>query len=117
MQVQIYHNPRCSKSRQALQLLLDRGIEPQMIEYLKTPPTHEELARILRLLEMQPRDLIRKKEAEYRKAALDNPDLSNDALIEVMVRFPKLIERPIVVAANRAVLGRPPDRVLELIEQ
>lgn len=117
MQVQIFHNPRCSKSRKTLQLLLDRGIEPQVIEYLKTPPTHEELARILRLLEIQPRDLIRKKEAEYREAALDDPELSDDALIEAMVRFPKLIERPIVVAANKAALGRPPERVLELIER
>jgi len=117
MQVRIYHNPRCSKSRQTLQLLRDRGIEPQVIEYLKTPPTHEELAHILRLLEIQPRDLIRKKEAEYREAALDDPKLSDDALIEAMVRFPKLIERPIVVAAEKAVLGRPPEKALELIEK
>ena len=116
MQMQIYHNPKCSKSRQALNLLQTHGIDPSVVEYLKTPPTPEELKRILGLLDMQPRDLIRKKEAEYRQAALDNPDLSDDELIEAMVRFPKLIERPIVVTATRAVLGRPPEKVLELID-
>lgn len=116
MKVKIYHNPRCSKSRQTLQLLKDNNIEPQIIEYLNTPPSTEELKEILIALEMSPRDLMRKKEAEYKENGLDDQSLSNDQLIEAMIKNPKLIERPIVVTSEkRYALGRPPESALEII--
>ena len=115
MTLEIYHNPRCSKSRQTLQMLEERGFEPSITEYLKTPPDRAELERILSMLGMQPRDLMRKKEAEYKEAGLDNPDLSREQLIQGMIDHPKLIERPIVISDGKAVIGRPPEKVLELI--
>ena len=113
MAVVIYHNPRCSKSRQTLSLLKDRGVDPQIIEYLQTPPDAEELRRILDLLGLRPRDLMRKKEA--KEAALDDPALGDDALIAGMVAHPIVIERPIVLAGGKAALGRPPERVLDIL--
>lgn len=113
--VVIYHNPRCSKSRQTLELLRTRGIEPQVIEYLKTPPSPSELERILMLLKLDPRGLMRRKEPEYREANLDDPGLSRDALIQAMVQHPKLIERPIVLANDKAAIGRPPESVLDIL--
>ncbi len=115
MSVEIYHNPRCSKSRQTLQLLQDKGIEPEITEYLKTPPSRDELIEILAMLKMDPRDLMRKKEVEYKEANLDNPDLTRDQLIQSMLDHPKLIERPIVIKDGKAALGRPPESVLEII--
>lgn len=115
MTVKIYHNPRCTKSRQTLQLLKDKGIEPDIIEYLKTPPSAEELADILQKLGMEPRDLMRKNEAEYKANNLDNPALDRLALINGMVANPILIERPIVVANGKAVIGRPPENVLSIL--
>jgi arsenate reductase len=115
MQVVIYHNPRCSKSRQTLQLLQDRGIEPEIIEYLKTPPGKTKLREILKLLGMKPRDLMRSKEAAYREAGLDQDDLSDEQLISAMIEHPVLIERPIVLANGKAALGRPPEQVLEIL--
>ncbi|MGC8121480.1 arsenate reductase (glutaredoxin) [Marinobacter sp. VGCF2001] len=112
----IFHNPRCSKSRQTLELLQQKGIEPEIIRYLETPPTEQELLHILDLLGCQPRDIMRTKEPEYREQALDNENLSSEALVEAMVRTPKLIERPIVVANGKAVIGRPPENVLTIIE-
>lgn len=112
----IYHNPRCSKSRQTLQLLNEHGIEPEIVEYLKTPPSKTELKRILKQLGLSPRDLMRKKEAEYKSSGADDPDLSDDQLIDLMLAHPKLIERPIVVKQDRAVIGRPPEKVLEIIQ-
>jgi len=114
--VTIYHNPRCSKSRATLEVLRQQGIEPTIIEYLKTPPSQAELARILGLLGMEPRELMRKKEAEYREQDLDNPVLKKKDLIRAMHDMPKLIERPIVLANGRAALGRPPEQVLEILE-
>ena len=111
----IYHNPRCSKSRQTLELLRERGIEPQVIEYLKTPPSKEELDRILTLLNMEPRDLMRQNEDEYQNADLDDPGLTRDTLIIAMVQRPKLMQRPIVLANGKAAIGRPPEQVLEII--
>jgi arsenate reductase len=111
--VTIYHNARCSKSRQACALLKDRAIEPRVIEYLKTPPTAQELAGLLDLLGLPPRALIRTQDA--RKLGLDLENRSDEALIGLMVQHPILIERPIVVAGGRAVLGRPPERVLGLL--
>jgi len=115
MPVTIYHNPRCSKSRQTLQLLQERGVEPEIVEYLKTPPDLQTLTRILDLLDLEPRDLMRKKEAEYKENGLDDPTLSREALIEAMVAHPKLIERPIVIKDGRAALGRPPESVVDLL--
>jgi arsenate reductase len=113
--VAIYHNPRCSKSRQALELLRQRGIEPEIVEYLKTPPDKAELKRILKLLGLAPRALMRKGEAVYKEKRLDDPKLSDDQLIAAMVADPVLIERPIVLAKGKAALGRPPEKVLDIL--
>ncbi|MGR9073525.1 MAG: arsenate reductase (glutaredoxin) [Gammaproteobacteria bacterium] len=115
MTVTIYHNPRCSKSRQTLQLLLDRGIEPEIVEYLKTPPSVEELDEILTKLDMQPRDLMRKNEPEYKETGMDDESLDRMALITGMVATPKLIERPIVLSNGKAAVGRPPENVLSIL--
>ena len=114
-QVTIYHNPRCSKSRETLGLLEARGIEPRVIEYLQTPPSAAELDRILVLLGREPRELMRTKEPEYRELGLDDPKLTRAQLIEAMVRHPRLIERPIVLANGKAALGRPPADVLRIL--
>ena len=111
----IYHNPRCSKSRATLQLLRDRGLEPRVIEYLRTPPSASELGRILELLGMEPRQLARKKEAEYTQAGIDDPSLGRDEIVARMVANPIVIERPIVVHGDRAAIGRPPENVLEIL--
>ena len=113
--ITMYHNPRCSKSRATLELLKNSGNEPQLVEYLKEPPTAETLAGILDMLGMEPRDLMRKKEKEYREAGLDNPDLGREELIAAMVEHPRLIERPIVIANGKAAIGRPPEKVLEIL--
>lgn len=110
----IYHNPRCSKSRQTLQLLEERGIAPQVVLYLETPPTRTELKDLLKKLGIGPRALLRRGEAEYAERNLGDAGLSDAALIDAMVECPKLIERPIVVRGARAVIGRPPENVLEL---
>ncbi len=116
MTVKIYHNPRCSKSRETLKLLQTQGIEPEIIEYLKTPPSAEELADILDKLGLDnPRDLMRKKEKEYKENNLDDTSLSREQLIAAMVEFPRLIERPIVLANNKAAIGRPPENVLAIL--
>lgn len=112
MSLTIYHNPRCGKSREALRLIEERGLSPQVIEYLKTPPTAAELGRILGLLGLSPRDLLRRKEA--REAGID-PALPDEDLIRAMIAHPAVIERPIVVADGKAALGRPPEKVLEVL--
>ena len=115
MQVKIYHNPRCSKSRQTLQLLQDHGVEPEVIEYLKTPPDKNTLKKILEHLQLSPRDLMRRKEPEYKENHLDDPSLSDDQLIDAMLKYPKLIERPVVVTDKGVTIGRPPEKVLEVL--
>ena len=115
MAITIYHNPRCSKSRQTLQLIEEKNIEPVIVEYLKTPPTKSELKKILKMLSMKPRDLLRKKEAEYKEQGLDDTSLTDEQIIDIMLAHPKLIERPIVVTADKAAVGRPPENVLEII--
>ncbi|MBL3527650.1 MAG: arsenate reductase (glutaredoxin) [gamma proteobacterium endosymbiont of Lamellibrachia anaximandri] len=115
MSVEIFHNPRCSKSRQTLQLLKDNGVEPEIVEYLKTPPNRDTLEQVLDMLGMEPRDLMRKKESEYKENNLADPSLSRDQLIDAMIAHPKLIERPIVIKNGKAALGRPPEQVLEII--
>ena len=115
MAVTIYHNPRCSKSRQTLQLLQDRGIEPEIVEYLKTPPSADQLDAVLAKLGIEPRALMRTKEAAYREAGMADQELSRRALIDLMVANPIVIERPIVVNGARAALGRPPESVLSIL--
>lgn len=111
----IFHNPRCSKSRQTLELLREHNVEPEIIRYLETPPTEAELKQIIALLDCHPREAMRTKEKEYREQNLNDPALSEDDLIRAMVKTPKLIERPIVIRGNRAVLGRPPENALDLV--
>lgn len=115
MNVTIYHNPRCSKSRATLQLLRDRGIEPRVVEYLKEPPSATELEEILRALGMEPRELMRRNEAVYKELGLDDEALTRKQLVAAMVEHPVLIERPIVRRARKAALGRPPEQVLEIL--
>lgn len=111
----LFHNPRCSKSRQTLELLHAKGAEPEIIEYLKTPPTEEELDHILNMLGLEPRQLMRTKETEYTENKLDDESLTRQQLIQAMVKYPKLMERPILVNNNKAAIGRPPEDVLEIL--
>lgn len=111
----LYHNPRCSKSRGALELLQERGIAPRVIAYLETPPTANELRELLRMLALPARALLRTGEEAYATLGLADPSLDDDALIAAMVAHPRLIERPIFVHGGRAVLGRPPEQVLTLL--
>lgn len=115
MQVTIYHNPRCSKSRETLAIIQQQTLEPEIIDYFKTPPSHQQLDSILRGLDMQPRDLMRRGEREYKENHLDDESLSRDQLIEAMIQHPKLIERPIVVAGDQVIIGRPPELVLTIL--
>lgn len=112
----ILHNPRCSKSRQTLALLQENGVEPNVIKYLETPPSEQQLKVIIQNLGVAPRDIMRKKEAEYKECGLDNTDLSDEQMIGLMVKNPKVIERPIVFNDKVAAVGRPPENVLELIK-
>ncbi len=113
MTTTIWHNPRCSKSRQTLQLLQDRGIEPEIIDYQKSPPDIDEIRRILQLLSLAPQELVRKGEAIYKDLQLASA--SDEELLSAMVANPILIERPIVLANGKASLGRPPESVLEIL--
>jgi arsenate reductase len=115
MSVRIYHNPRCSKSRETLALLREHAVEPEIVEYLKAPPSADELRAILAQLGIPARALLRRKETLYRELGLDDETLSEEALIAAMAAHPRLIERPIVIDGDRAVLGRPPAQVLTLI--
>ncbi len=114
MAIQIFHNPRCSKSRQTLALLEENGVDPEVIEYLTTPPTAAELDTILTKLGKEPLELMRKGEDEF-KALVKGKDLNREEMIALMVENPKLIERPIVVNADKAAIGRPPEAVLEVL--
>jgi arsenate reductase len=113
--ITIYHNPRCSKARQTLALLEEKGLEPQIVQYLETPPDAATLKGLLKKLGISARNVLRKGEDAYKDNNLSDPNLTEDELIAFMVKYPKLIERPIVVKGNRAVLGRPPENVLELV--
>ena len=112
--LKIYHNPRCSKSRQTLSLLQEKGLEVEVIEYLKRVPSAPELAQVIKALNVSPRELLRSKESEYKQAGLDNKELTNHEIIDKMVEFPKVIERPIVINGKKAAIGRPPESVLDL---
>jgi arsenate reductase len=115
MTVRIYHNPRCSKSRETLALLEARGIAPDVVDYLLTPPNAATLATLLDRLGLEPRELMRRKEPEYAELNLADPALSRDELIAAMVAHPRLIERPIVVVGDKVALGRPPESVLAIL--
>ena len=111
----IYHNPRCSKSRQTLALLEENGVTPQVVLYLDTPPDAAALKALLGKLGIEARALLRKGEEAYKAEGLADTGLDDDMLVAAMVAHPKLIERPIVVKGDRAVLGRPPENVMELL--
>ncbi|MDX1385451.1 MAG: arsenate reductase (glutaredoxin) [Thermoanaerobaculia bacterium] len=115
MKIVLYHNPRCSKSRQARALLEDAGADLEIVGYLEAPPSVAELSGILDRLGVEPRDLLRTGEKEYRELGLADPALGREALLAAMVRHPRLIQRPIAVRGERAVVGRPPEAVLELL--
>ena len=110
-----YHYPRCSKSRKALALLREQGFEPKIVKYRKNPPSTEELDEILQMLDMEPRELMRKKEGPYEVLDLDDESKTREELIEAMVDNPILIQRPILVADGKAALGRPPENVLDIV--
>ena len=114
--VKIYHNPRCSKSRQALQIIKDHGIEPKVIEYLKEPLQKNELESIAKSLGMRPKEFVRKNEAEFKDNNLVTKMGKDSDLFEAMVKFPKIIERPIIISDLGAVIGRPPENVLKVLE-
>ena len=115
MSIKIYHNPRCSKSRQTLQLLEEKGIQPEVIEYLKAAPSKSELESVLNLLALRPCDLIRKGESIYKELNLKDDSLSDEQLVSAMLKNPILIERPIVLANGKAAIGRPPESVLDIL--
>lgn len=114
MKPKIYHNPRCSKSRQALALIQEHGIDVEVVEYMKSPPSRTELQELLRKLEFGPRDLIRKFEAEFKSAGVT--DATSDAeLLDLMLAHPKIIQRPVIEVGDQALVGRPPERILDLL--
>lgn len=115
MTIQIYHNPRCSKSRQALLILEKNGLKPTIIDYLKTPPDFDTIKGLLTMLKLKPGELVRKQESTYKALIVKNGSLNNDELIKAMVENPILIQRPIVTNRGQAIIGRPPEKVLSII--
>ena len=111
----MYHNPRCSKSRETLQILEAHDIVPEIIDYLDEPPDPQELKRIMELLGVSARELMRTTEPVYKDADLDDDSLSEDEIIEAICEYPELLQRPIVILGDKAIIGRPPSRVLDLI--
>ena len=114
MTATIWHNPRCSKSRQTLQLLRDRGYDPQVVDYQKTPPSTDEILEVLKLLGLKPIELMRTKEAVFKELQLSKSD-DDETLVEAMRNYPILIERPIVMNEGKAAIGRPPESVLPIL--
>jgi len=111
----LYHNPRCSKSRGALELLEARGLKPEIVRYLETPPSAAELKALLDKLGLAPRQLLRTGEDEYQSLGLADPAISDEQIIDAMAGHPRLIERPILIAGDKAIVGRPPEKVLEIL--
>ena len=114
-QVTIYHNPACATSRKVLGLIREAGVEPRVIEYLKTPPTRGELVDLLGRMDMRPRDLLRRRGTPYQELGLDDPGKTDDALVDAIMAHPILMERPVVVGPRGARLCRPPERVREVL--
>ena len=113
--VSIFYNPKCSKCRLTMDILNDKGIDTTVVEYLDTPPSSDDLIEVLELLGLEPRDLMRKHEAPYKDNDLDDPNLSREQLIQAMIDNPILIERPIVINGNKAIIGRPPEKILDIL--
>ncbi len=113
--VRIFHNPKCSKCRLTMDILNDHGVDVTVVDYLNTPPDATELNEVLTLLGIEPRELMRKHEAPYKENKLDNPDLNREQLIQAMIDQPILIERPIIINGNKATIGRPPEKVLDIL--
>ena len=113
--VRIFYNPNCSKCRLTMGILNDKGVQTSVVEYLNTPPNNAELNEVLDLLGIEPRELMRKHETPYKENNLDNPDLSREQLIQAMIDNPILIERPIIINGNKATIGRPPEKVLDIL--
>jgi len=111
----IYHNPRCSKSRAAMELLTEKGIDASVVKYLETPPNKETIEDLLKMLGLEPRELMRKGEQEYKDNNLADENLSRDDLIDAMVKFPKLLERPIVIKDGKAAIGRPIQNIIDIL--
>ena len=111
----IYYNPQCSKCRLTKALLDEKGVDAEVIEYLSTPPSRSDLTEILSLLKLQPRDLMRTHETEYKDNNLDNDQLTYDQLVDAMVRHPRLIQRPIVIHNGKAAIGRPAEKILDIL--
>lgn len=111
----IYHNPRCSKSRAAMELLTEKGIDASVVKYLETPPNKETIEDLLKMLGLEPRELMRKGEQEYKDNNLADENLSRDNLIDAMVKFPKLLERPIVIKDGKAAIGRPIQNIIDIL--
>jgi arsenate reductase len=114
-QVTIYHNPNCSKSRQTLTLLQEKGLEPKIVLYLESPPDKPTLQNLLKMLDMPVRDIIRKSEKAYAEQDLSSESLDDDFLLDAIIRTPRLLQRPIVVHGAKAVIGRPPENVLSIL--
>ena len=114
-EVRIFYNPKCSKCRLTMDILNEKGVNTTVVEYLSSPPSFTELNEVLGILGLEPRDLMRKHEAPYKENNLDNPDLTREQLIQAMIEHPVLIERPIVINGNKAAIGRPPEKVLEIL--
>ena len=113
--VTIYFNPQCSKCRLTLDLLESKGQQPEIVEYLSTPPDAATLESILAMLGLEPRELMRSFEKEYTEASLDNPELSRAELIDALIRYPRLLQRPIVIKNGKAAIGRPPEKILAIL--
>ena len=113
--LKIYHNPRCSKSRKTLQIIRDHGVEPEVVEYLKTPPTENEIKKISNLLGLDPKRFVRTSENDFKENGLSEKISDNEAMFRLMAKFPKVIERPIVVSDDSAIIGRPPENVLKIL--
>jgi len=114
--IRIYHNPRCSKSRETLALIREQGFKPEVIEYLATPPSAKELDQILSALSLEPQDIVRTKEAIYKDLGLSKKNMSRSEWIQILIDHPVLIERPIVISGKKAALGRPPEAVLSILK-
>ena len=114
--ITIYHNPRCSKSRQTLQLLRDNNVDPKIVEYLKTPLQKDELKKISGMLQLRPKDFIRKNENDFKENSLSKVINDDEKIIEAMATYPKIIERPIVATDTIAVMGRPPENALKILK-